>query len=237
MIPRALLFAIAEELRYRGNMAATVKTARLSNGLKMDALGARLRQERVVRKFSLDALADKAGVSRSMVSEVERGTKVPSVIVLDRIATALDTSIARLLDEEQASAAILIRRDEQHVIREFSGWERRILSPVLPGIEFEFMRTTIGSLVDAGAFSPHAPGSREYLAMESGTLLLTIDGVQYKLGAGDSIYYAGDCVHSFKNPAKVPCIYYMAMDVTPGMTAISPGRRSHSRKERRIHGR
>ena len=210
---------------------------RFSNGMRIAVLGARLREERIARGFSLDVLAVKAGVSRSMLSEVERGAKVPSVLVLDRIATALDTSIGRLLDIERAASVVMIRRSEQHVAKEASGWERRILSPVLPGVEFEFMRTTIGAHVDAGEFAPHARGSREYLAMESGILLLTIDGVDYKLNAGDSIYYAGDCVHAFKNPAVKPCIYYMAMDVTPNGAGISPGRRAHSSKEKRTHGR
>jgi quercetin dioxygenase-like cupin family protein len=172
-----------------------------------------------------------------MLSEVERGAKVPSVLVLDRIATALDTSIARLLDEERSAPVILMRRSEQHIAKETPGWERRILSPVLPGIEFEFMRTTIGPRGDAGACSPHAPGSREYLAMESGTLLLTIDSVEYKLSAGDSIYYAGDCVHAFKNPWNKPCIYYLTMDVSSNRDAFGLGRRAHSSKEKRTHGR
>jgi transcriptional regulator with XRE-family HTH domain len=214
-----------------------VAVGRFSNGMRIAALGARLREERIARGFSLDALAIRAAVSRSMLSEVERGAKVPSVLVFDRIATALDTSIARLLDTERFASVVIIPRDQQRVAKEASGWERRILSPVLPGVEFEFMRTTIGAHVDAGEFAPHAPGSREYLAMESGTLLLTIDGVEYKLNAGDSIYYAGDCVHAFKNPAGKPCIYYMAMDLTPNAAAIIPRRRAHSLKERPTHGR
>src|SRR5713101_2152035 len=212
-------------------MTETSVSGRFSNGLAVDALGARLRQERTGRGLSRETLAARANVSRSMLSEVERGAKVPSVLVLDRIATALDTSIARLLDEERTAPVILMRRDEQHVAKEAPGWERRILSPVLPGIEFEFMRTTIGPRVDAGAFSPHAPGSREYLAMESGRLLLTIDSVEYELSAGDSIYYAGDCVHAFKNPGNNLCIYYIAMDVSPNRSAGGPGRRAHSSKE------
>jgi mannose-6-phosphate isomerase-like protein (cupin superfamily) len=75
------------------------------------------------------------------------------------------------------------------------------------------MRTVIPGGVDAGAFSPHAPGSREYLAMERGTLVLTIDSTPYTLRAGDSIYYAGDSVHAFANPAGEPCVYYLAMEV------------------------
>jgi transcriptional regulator with XRE-family HTH domain len=190
------------------------KPMTLSNGLHVSALGERIRLERLQRRLSLDQVAERAQVSRSMLSAVERGAKVPTLLVFDRIATSLDTSIARLLSEEQSARVILLRRKEQELARDPAGWERRILSPVLPGVEFEFMRTTIGPGVDAGAFSPHAPGSREYVAIERGTLLLTIDGSPYHLRAGDSIYYAGDCVHAFLNPGKKPCIYYLAMDVT-----------------------
>jgi quercetin dioxygenase-like cupin family protein len=148
-----------------------------------------------------------------MLSAVERGSKAPTVLVLDRIATGLDTSIARLLGEERAGRVVLLRHADQEVARDRAGWERRILSPVLPGVEFELMRTTIGAGVDAGVFSPHAPGSREYLAVERGTLRLTIDGGAHTLKAGDSIYYAGDCLHGFANPGIRPCVYYLAMDV------------------------
>lgn len=188
-------------------------SGRLSTGLHIADLGERIRLERTRRRLTLEALAARAGVSRSMLSDVERGDKVPSVLVLDRIATGLGTSIARLLDDETSSRVIVMRHADQSVARDPSGWERRILSPVLPGVEFEFMRTTIGPRVDAGVFSPHAAGSREYLAMESGRLALTLDGTRHDLAGGDSIYYAGDCEHAFVNPGDEPCVYYLAMDL------------------------
>ena len=181
--------------------------------LDLEALGARIRRARGERRLSLSALAARAGVSRSMLSAVEGARKAPTVLVLDRIATGLDTSIARLLGEERAGRVVVLRRAEQEVARDRGGWERRILSPVLPGVEFELMRTTIGPGVDAGVFSAHAAGSREYLAVERGTLRLTLDGVVHTLRAGDSIYYAGDCLHGFANPGAAPCVYYLAMDV------------------------
>jgi XRE family transcriptional regulator, regulator of sulfur utilization len=187
--------------------------ARFASGMDMAALGERIRLERLRRKLSLEVLAARAGVSRSMLSDVERGEKVPSVLVLDRIATGLDTSIARLLGEERSSVVIVLRRDEQDVAVDPAGWERRILSPVLPGVEFELMRTRINPGVDAGVFSPHAPGSREWVAIERGTLRLTINGTPYTLHVGDSIYYDGDCRHGFANPGDEPCVYYLAMDV------------------------
>jgi transcriptional regulator with XRE-family HTH domain len=208
--------------------------ARLSSGLDMAGLGARLRLERLRRHLSLHELEIHTGVSRSMLSEVERGSKVPTVLVLDRIATGLGTSIARLLGDERQARVVILRRGEHDTAHDPSGWERRILSPVLPGVEFELMRTTIPSGVDAGEFAPHAGGSREYLAMERGTLRLTLDGVEHMLRAGDSIYYAGDCRHAFANAEREPCVYYLAMELAHHRTAgrprcPGPGRRRTER--------
>ncbi len=191
-----------------------MKELRFSNGLHLSDLGERIRSARLRRRLSLDALALQAAVSRSMLSDIERGGKVPTVLVLDRIATALGSSVARLLDEEKHDRVILLRREQQDIVRDPSGWERRILSPVLPGVEFEFMQTTLPPHVDAGVFSPHVVGSREYIAIEQGTLLLTLNNTPYTLYAGDSIYYAGDCFHAFANPSDEACVYYLAMDVT-----------------------
>jgi transcriptional regulator with XRE-family HTH domain len=189
-------------------------TAARRRDLDLPSLGGRIRAARERRGLSLDALSAKARVSRSMLSAIERGAKAPTVLVLDRVATGLDTSLARLLGEERRATLIVLRHRDQKVARDPSGWERRILSPVLPGVEFEFMRTTLGARVDAGVFLPHAHGSREYVAIESGTLQLTINDTPYHLTAGDSIYYDGDCMHAFANPADVPCVYYLAMDVS-----------------------
>src|ERR1051326_665311 len=87
--------------------------ARLTNGLEMTELGERIRLERLRRRLSLEDLAKRADVSSSMLSSVERGEKVPTILVLDRIATGLGTSIARLLDDEQYARVVLLRVEEQ----------------------------------------------------------------------------------------------------------------------------
>jgi len=179
----------------------------------MAALGRRVRSLRQQRQLSLEALAERSGVSVSMLSTVERGQKVPSILVMSQIATALDTSIGRLLDEEKALRVIVRRAAEQQVIREPAGIERRSLSPVLPGVEFELMRMTVAPGTAVGTFPPHRAGSREYLAVESGTLTVTVAGTDYVLRAGDSLYHDGDCVHGYRNDGRTPCIYYLAMDV------------------------
>jgi XRE family transcriptional regulator, regulator of sulfur utilization len=182
--------------------------------LDMSAVGRRIRSFRQQRELSLEALAERSGVSVSMLSTVERGQKVPSILVMSQIATALDTSIGRLIDEETTPRVIVMRAFDQRVIQDAAGIERRSLSPVLPGIQFELMRMTLAPGVDAGTFPPHRAGSREYLAVERGTLTLTLAGTRHVLRAGDSIYHDGDFEHGYRNDGRTPCTYYLAMDVT-----------------------
>jgi transcriptional regulator with XRE-family HTH domain len=194
---------------------AALEKEQEQGGLDIVALGARIRAERLRQGRSLDDLAASSGVSRSMLSAVERGAKVPTILVLHRIATGLGSNVTRLLGEERAAPVIVLRREEQDVARDPSGWERRNLAPVLPGVDFELMRTTIPPGVDAGEFPPHPPRSREYVAVEQGTLRLTVAGAVYLLHEGDSIYYEGACSHAFANPGNVPCVYYLALEM-PG---------------------
>ncbi len=181
--------------------------------LDMAEVGRRVRALRRERGLSLDQLAERSGVSVSMLSTVERGQKVPSILVMGQIATALDTSIGRLVEAQGAPRVVVLRAGKQRIVKDPRGIERRSLSPVLPGIEFELVRLTLAPGVDAGTFPPHHAGSREYLAVETGTLTLTLAGTEYVLRAGDSLYHDGDCAHGYRNDGKTPCSYYIAMDV------------------------
>jgi len=182
--------------------------------LDLIAIGRRVKALRRQRQLSLEALADRSGVSVSMLSTVERGLKVPSILVMSQIATALDTSIGRLVDEDKSKPRVIVMRAaDRRVINDATGMERRSLSPVLPGIEFELVRITLAPGVNAGTFPPHREGSREYLAVETVTLTLVLDGTEYRLAAGDSIYHEGDCEHGYRNDTEMPCNYYIAMEL------------------------
>lgn len=179
----------------------------------MERLGSRLRAQRQARRLSLDGLATASGVSASMISDVERGAKVPTVLVMARLATGLGTTVSRLLGEDQPDRVIVMRAADQPAITDAAGWQRRILSPTLPGVEFELIRTTVPPGVAIGEFAAHAAASREYVAVERGSLTVTIDGTEHVLRQGDSLYYAGDCTHAFANPGGRECIYYTVMHV------------------------
>ncbi|CAA9545609.1 MAG: hypothetical protein AVDCRST_MAG33-437 [uncultured Thermomicrobiales bacterium] len=183
----------------------------MTDDFDVSALGQRIRSIRLTAGLSVDALAREAGVSRSMVAAVEGGEKAPTVLTLHRIANGLGTNMTRLLGEETRGDVIVLRQRDQRVARDPSGWERRNLTPVLPDSAFEFMRTTIPAGVDTGVFPPHRPGTREVVAVESGTLRLTIDGTPWHLASGDSISYRGDVLHQFANPGEVDCVYYLAL--------------------------
>lgn len=181
--------------------------------LDLIALGQRIRAMRKVQSLTLAALAERAEISVSMLSSVERGEKAATVLVLHRIATGLETSISRLVEDESPARAVVLRAGDQVVVPGPGGWTRRILSPVVSGVEFEMMQTTVPPKVDTGEYGPHPPGSHEYLMVEAGTLTVTLDDVMYRLETGDAIYYDGACRHAYRNDENETCRYVLAMMV------------------------
>lgn len=179
----------------------------------MAAIGARIRDERRAQRLSLEDLAARSEVSRSMLSAIELGAKVPTVLVIDRIAGALGVSVSRLLaPEESAESVVLLRRDDQQVVVEPGGWERRIVSPVVHGVEFELGRLEFEPHADAGEFSPHQEGWTEYVAVEKGRLEIVLDRSRtYVLGPGDALYYKSDVVHAFRNVGRATAVAYIGM--------------------------
>ena len=214
------LLRVCRILRSRNSMLRYVNTkssmaAAQRDRISIAALGARVRAERHGHRMSLDDMAARSGVSRSMVSAIERGMKVPTVLVLDRIANALGISVSRLLDEERSETAILLTVDEQKIVNDGDGWHRRIVSPVIHRVDFEMARVSFDAGIDAGEFSAHPPGWTEYVAVESGELEIILSGDQrYVLATGDSLYFESNVSHAFKNPGGSETVAYIAMNGT-----------------------
>jgi quercetin dioxygenase-like cupin family protein len=159
--------------------------------------------------LTLQGLAEAASVSVSMLSSVERGQKAATVVVLARIAEGLGVPLTELV--ATPDDRVIVRRSvDQDVIDEPGGWRRVIFSPVVPGVNFEWIRSTLPSGCDAGQYPAYAAGSHEYVVVESGSLRLTIGDETIVLNAGDSIYFAADVTHGYANTEAAPCIYYVA---------------------------
>lgn len=188
--------------------------------MNLEALGDRIQTLRADRGLTLRELADRSDVSVSMLSSVERGEKAPTVVVLDRIATGLDVTLVHLVAEPDAERVIVRRAADQDRVDEPGGWQRTILSPVVPGVNFEWIRSTLPPGCDAGTFPAYAAGSHEFIAVQSGTLTLTIGEHEFSLSAGDSVYFAADVPHSYANRGQTRCAYHVAALImrprTPG---------------------
>jgi transcriptional regulator with XRE-family HTH domain len=173
-------------------------------------LGKHVQDLRTQRGLTLQDLAAASSVSVSMLSAVERGQKAATVTVLDRVAAGLGISLAALVALAADSRVIVRRAAEQDVIDEPGGWRRTILTPVIAGVNFEWIRTTLPAGCDAGLFPAYAPGSHEFVAVDGGTLRLRLDDRALDLSAGDSAYFAADVRHGYANPGTKPCTYYVA---------------------------
>jgi XRE family transcriptional regulator, regulator of sulfur utilization len=185
-------------------------------------LGSQVQSLRLERGLTLHDLAGRSGVSVSMLSSVERGAKAPTVVVLARVAEGLGVELVSLLAGSDAGRVIVRRRPEQEILQEEGGWTRTILSPVVPGVNFEWVRTTLPAGCDAGTFPAYAAGSHEYVAVQSGTLRLTVDERAIDLRAGDSVYFAADVPHGYANPGRHACTYHVAALI---MRPRRPGQR------------
>lgn len=178
--------------------------------MDLASLGNRVQELRAERGLTLQALAAKSAVSVSMLSAVERGQKAATVVVLDRIAGGLEITLAALVAPPEDARVIVRRRGDQDVIDEPGGWQRTVLTPVVPGVNFEWVHTSLPAGCNAGWFPAYAPGSHEFVTIVRGTLRLDLDDRQIDLKRGDSIYFAADVRHRYTNPTTSQCDYYVA---------------------------
>ncbi|AWK85318.1 helix-turn-helix domain-containing protein [Azospirillum thermophilum] len=192
-------------------------------------LAARLRALRAEQGLTLDGLAERAGVSRSMISLVERGRSSPTAAVLDRLAAGLGVSVASLFDgigAEQASP--LSRRADQREWQDpATGYVRRNLTP--PGIAAPV--TLVEVTMPAGARVTYDTGPRaavihQQLYVLEGEIAFTVDGGTVHLRAGDCLASQIDGPSGFHNPADRPARYLVAVATGParsGAGTAKPG--------------
>jgi XRE family transcriptional regulator, regulator of sulfur utilization len=178
--------------------------------IDVDSLGDHVHRLRRSRGLALADLAEAAGVSVSMLSAVERAEKAPTVVVLSKIADGLGVTLPQLLADVEPNRTVLRRASDHEVVDEPGGWQRTLLTPVVPGVGFEWVRTTLPAGCDAGIFPGYAPGSHEFVHVETGTLHLTVDATTHELRAGDTLYFPSDVDHAYANPGDGACTYMVA---------------------------
>lgn len=164
-------------------------------------LADRLKEERAAKGLSLDALAKLSGVSRSMLSQIERGESSPTVASLWNLTRALNVDFSTLLDQEvepQHPIREILHSDQTPVIRNrAAGCDIRILSAAdeVGGTEVYDIRFDKGALLES---APHKKGCLEHLTVLEGQLEIISDGEKAKASTGDTIRYAGDVEHAIR---------------------------------------
>ena len=159
-------------------------------------LPARLKEARLGQGLSLDAVAKLSGVSRSMVSQIERGESSPTIATLWNLTRALQVDFAGLLDGAAQAAAIeVLRAGEVPTINNLgTGCRIRILSPPEEAGRHEVYEVQIepGGALDS---QPHTRGAREHLTITQGSAEVTSGETKVSLQTGDTARYAADVQH------------------------------------------
>lgn len=173
----------------------------------LSRLPARLKEARREKGLSLEAVAKLSGVSRSMVSQIERGESSPTIATLWNLTRALQVDFAGLLEEDQKADRIdVIRAHEAPTIDNHGeGCRIRILSPPEDAGRnemYEISFTASGVLES----QPHKRGTTERLTVLDGSVEIKSGAAHDKLATGDSARYAADQPHSIRalnGPATV----------------------------------
>jgi transcriptional regulator with XRE-family HTH domain len=168
--------------------------------------------------LSLDALSRKAGVSKSMLSQIERGQANPTVAVVWRLANALDVDIGELLggapDATETTIDVLAAHAAPAIRSPDGLCELRIMGPIELAGQFEWYALTVqpGGALQSQA---HERGTREHLSTMAGALeIQTGDQVQ-RIKNGETARYPADRPHSIRNTGKTPASAWLVV-VHPG---------------------
>lgn len=176
-------------------------------------VGSRVRKLRIDKGLTLEALADLSGVSRAMISKLERGEKNPTLVVAAKVAQALRVGLTDLMGvAESRRAVIVIPKRSRMIFRDAeTGFERQLLSPAFESRSVEFVRHVIPKGETSGELPPYKRGTEKFLVVEQGKLRVVIEGQNHILNAGDSLYFEADTPHRFDNTGRGICSYYLVV--------------------------
>lgn len=159
-------------------------------------LPARLKEARRARGLSLDAVAKLSGVSRSMVSQIERGESSPTIATLWNLTRALQVDFAGLLDADQGRRIEVLRAGDVPTIdNRGRNCRLRILSPPEDAGRHEVYDLRLGA-EGALVSDPHAKGAREHLTVIDGAIAVRSGDRSETVTAGDTARYPADVPHA-----------------------------------------
>jgi transcriptional regulator with XRE-family HTH domain len=185
-----------------------------------DRIAQRVRALRAGLGLSLDALASKCDVSRSMLSVVERGESSPTAVVLDKIATGLGVPLASLFEGTPAEPDPVSRREDRVPWRDpQSGYVRCNISPAGVASPLQIVEVTL----PAGARVAYETGARDasvhqQIWVQDGNVEVTAGDVTHKLTAGDCLAMQLNAPTAFHNRGRKAARYIVVIASEPART-------------------
>ncbi|PXF30744.1 LacI family transcriptional regulator [Pokkaliibacter plantistimulans] len=174
-------------------------------------LAARIRIERKQRQWSLDELAQRSGVSKAMISKIERGETSPTATLLGKLSGAFGLTLSTLLARTEQQGGRLRRRQDQPQWRDpETGFIRRQLSPTsdLP-LDLVQVELPVGASVSypASAFAFF----RQLIWVTQGKLEFTEGETLHQLSTGDCLELGSPSDCRFFNPGTTSCEYLVVL--------------------------
>ncbi|MGH7725042.1 MAG: helix-turn-helix domain-containing protein [Candidatus Eiseniibacteriota bacterium] len=173
-------------------------------------LGRKIKQERLRRSLTLKDIEAKVGISATHLSEVERGKSSPTVGVLEKIARALGTRSALLIDAAAGLPVSHTRPGERRVVLNQNGTVRtESLSDSFPGSEVSILLKTYqpGS---GQQLEPRGHEGEEFVHILGGRLRVVVGDEEFVLEPGDSLHFKSTRPHAFENVGDGECSVFMA---------------------------
>ncbi len=182
-------------------------------------IAGRVQRLRASQGLSLEALADRSGVSRSMISLIERGETSPTAVVLERLATGLGVVLATLFDAPDADRApdpLSRRTDQDSWTDPDSGYTRRNISPPGAGQPMQIVEVRFppGRRVTFERLTP-GPVACQQVWVLSGTLDITLGRTRTRLAEGDCLAMQLDRPITFHNPSRRTTRYCVVIAPSP----------------------
>lgn len=190
------------------------------------AIGARVRQERISRSWTLDHLAGVAGLSRRMLVNVEQGAANPSVGMLLRLSDALGIGLPALVEPPRPASLRVTRNGEGAALWSSAAGGRGLLvAGTGPPDVAELWDWTLAP-GDQHASEAHSTRTKELIQVRDGTITVEAAGQSVVLGPGDAVAFPGDVSHSYANRGNSPARFSLAV-FEPGVGSVSRTEVSH----------
>ena len=191
----------------------------MSQHLREEAvsIGERLSRLRREHRYSIRNLAQRAGVSASLVSDIEKGKVEPSISTLKRLATAMGTTITFFFSEPEQATGRVIRATDRMVLPEKTAIAESRAAIEAGGVRFELASPKEAEAIEAiyGRYEVGATLGDEPLVHEgeewgmvlAGRLKVMVGSEVYFLNPGDTIWFPSIIPHRMENAADVPTEY------------------------------